>query len=161
LTVDDVFGRDLDVGFATEEGDAMGGPSSLVDLQARVRSGVAPRARDLGVVRGRANLAQSIVLRLQTERGELAPLAHPDYGSRHHQLIGELNTEANRNLVKLYVLECLQQEPRLAEILRVEVRPYDRHERRSEVQIEIEARAREDPTPLSLVVPFSFAGPVG
>jgi phage baseplate assembly protein W len=161
---DDVFGRDLDVGVATDDGEAitaLGTPHSLVDLQPRTRLGVAPRARDLGVVTGRANLAQSLVLRLQTERGELEQLAHPDYGSRHHRLIGELNTESNRNLVKLYVLECLQQEPRLAEILRVDVRPYDRAERRSEVRIEIEARAREDPTPFSLVIPFSFAGPVG
>lgn len=161
---DDVFGLDLDVGIATDDGDVItgvGAPYSFVDLQPRMRPGVAPRAHDVGVVSGRANLAQSLVLRLQTERGELEPLAHPDYGSRHHQLIGELNTETNRNLVKLYVLECLQQEPRLAEIIRVDVVPYDRVARRSEVRIEIDARAREDPTPLSLVIPFSFAGPVG
>jgi phage baseplate assembly protein W len=158
---DEMFGVDLDIGVATPEGDALAGPFSLVDLQARIRPGVAPRARDLGVVAGRANLAQSLILRLMTERGELAPLAHPDYGSRHHQLIGELNTETNRNLVKLYVLECLRQEPRLAQIVRVDVVPLDRREHHSDVEIQVEAIARGDPTPMSFVVPFSFAGPVG
>jgi len=158
---DDIFGLDLDIGVATPEGDAIAGPFSLVDLQARMRAGVAPRARDVGVVQGRANLAQSLVLRLMTERGELTPLAHPDYGSRHHELIGELNTETNRNLVKLYVLECLRQEARLLQIVRVDVKPLDRREHRSEVRIEVEAIARGDPTPFSFVVPFSFAGPVG
>jgi hypothetical protein len=158
--VNDVFGRDLDLGLSTPDGDVISTPASLVDFQARPRAGVSPRARDLALARGRANLAQAIVLRLQTERGELAPLGHPDYGARHHQLIGELNTETNRNLVKLYVLECLRQEPRLQEILRVAVVPLG-PERRSEVRIEVEAIGRGDPTPLSLVVPFSFAGPLG
>lgn len=158
---DDIFGLDLDIGVATPEGDAIAGPFSLLDFQARIRPGVAPRARDIGTVRGRANLAQSVILRLETERGELAPLAHPGYGSRHHELIGELNTETNRNLVKLYVLECLRQEPRLLEIVRVDVVPRDRREHPSEVKIEVEAIARGDPTPLSFVVPFSFAGTAG
>jgi phage baseplate assembly protein W len=158
---DDVFGLDLDIGVATPEGDAIAGPFSLVDLQARIRPGVAPRARDVGTVEGRANLAQSLILRLETERGELAPLAHPDYGSRHHELIGALNTETNRNLVKLYVLECLRQEERLLEIVRVDVVPLDRREHHTDVWIEVEAIARGDPTPLSFVVPFSFAGATG
>lgn len=159
--LDDLLGRDLDVGVATEDGDAIAGPFSLIDLQARPRPAVSPRARDLAVARGKADLAQSLVLRLQTERGELAILGHPDYGSRHHLLIGELNTESNRNLVKLYVLECLRQEPRLAEIVSVVVRPLPGRERRQEVKLEVAAIVRGDPTPLSLVIPFSFAGPVG
>jgi phage baseplate assembly protein W len=159
--LDDILGRDLDVGVATPEGDAISGPFSLIDLQARSRADVSPRARDLAVVSGVSNLAQALVLRLQTERGELTDLGHPDYGSRHHQLVGELNTESNRNLVKLYVLECLRQEPRLAEITRVAVRPYERRERRLEVEIQVEAIVRGSSTPLSLVIPFSFAGPVG
>jgi hypothetical protein len=156
----DVFGRDLDLGVSGPSGDAVSTPASLVDLQAEQRPEVSPRARDLGVVNGRANLAQALVVRLQTERGELEQLGHPGYGSRHHELIGELNTETNRNLVKLYVLECLRQEPRLEEIVRVDVVPLG-PDRRLEVMLEIEAIARGDPTPLSLVLPFSFAGPLG
>src|SRR5512147_2358326 len=101
------LGQDLDMGFvADEEGRLFVTPYTHVDFQSRQREGVSPRASDLGLVSGRANLAQSLILRLKTEQGELAGLGHPNYGSRHHRLIGEPNTEGNRNLIKLYVLEC-------------------------------------------------------
>src|SRR5205809_2282610 len=108
------LGQDLAVGLvADEEGRTVAGPFSQLDLQARSRPGVFPQALDVDVVSGKANLVQSLILRLKTERGELAALGHPDYGSRHHRLIGEPNTETNRNLLKLYILECLKQEHRL------------------------------------------------
>ena len=122
---------------------------------------MAPRARDLAVVERPRQPRPGLILRLQTERGELAPLGHPDYGSRHHELVGEPNTETNRNLVKLYVLDCLRQEPRLEEIVRVDVRPAAGRENRDQRStIDVEAIARGEPDPLSLVVPFSFAGPL-
>jgi phage baseplate assembly protein W len=71
------------------------------------------RRLDLAVVSGRDNLGQAIVMRLLTPRGELASLGHPEYGSRLHELIGRQNTELTRNLVKLYVLDALQFEPRI------------------------------------------------
>jgi phage baseplate assembly protein W len=158
---EDFIGTDLHLGFvADEEGRTYSGPSTRIDLQAETRADVAPRARDLSVISGRANLVQALIVRLATERGELAPLGHPDYGSRHHDLIGEPNTETNRNLVKLHVLACLRQEPRLEEIVSVNVRPASGREERQTVTIDVEAIARGDPTPLSLVIPFSFAGPL-
>src|SRR5437868_3996103 len=114
------LGQDLDLGFvADDEGRVFAGPFSQVDLQPVRRADITPRADDLSRVAGRANLVQSLILRLMTERGELAPLGHPDYGSRHHRLIGEPNTEGNRNLVKLYILECLRQESRLEQIVKI------------------------------------------
>jgi phage baseplate assembly protein W len=67
---------------------------------------------DLGVVSERNNLAQALILRLLTKVGELAPLGHPDYGSRLTQLIGGLNNETTRNLARLYTIEAVAQEPR-------------------------------------------------
>ncbi len=155
------LGSDLHLGLvADDEGRTFSGPSTRLDLQARSRAGVAPRALDLAVIEARANLVQALILRLATERGELSPLGHPDYGSRHHALIGEPNTETNRSLVKLHVLACLRQEPRLERILRVDVRPAPGREERQTVTIDVELLARGDPTPLSLIVPFSFAGPL-
>lgn len=78
---------------------------------------------DLRVVAGRDNLAQAIIVRLLTPRGELTALAHPDYGSRLHELIGRQNTETTRNLVKLHILESLAAEARIAEVLAVRVEP--------------------------------------
>jgi phage baseplate assembly protein W len=79
--------------------------------------------RDVALVSGRENLGQAILIRLLTPRGELADLAHPDFGSRLHELIGRANTETVRNLAKLYVLEALQVEPRVEEIVEVTVTP--------------------------------------
>jgi phage baseplate assembly protein W len=155
----DYLGCDLDLGFIVdEEARVLAGPYSQVDLQAVVRTDVSPRTRDLHLAGGLANLVQSLIVRLRTERGELAGLAHPDYGSRHHRLIGEQNTEGNRNLIKLYVLECLRQEPRLEAIRRVDVKPGQGRENRDKVEISITAVVRGVPDPLSFVVPFSFEG---
>ncbi|MDQ4043675.1 MAG: hypothetical protein M3118_07650 [Actinomycetota bacterium] len=81
------------------------------------------RLFDLAVVNGRENLGQAIVVRLLTPRGELSELAHPEYGSRLHELIGRQNTETTRNLVKLFILESLQTEPRVEEVIEVTVEP--------------------------------------
>jgi phage baseplate assembly protein W len=158
----DYLGHDLDLGFiADEEARVFAGPYTHVDLQGVSRTDVRPRSRDLHVVSGLANLVQSLIVRLKTERGELAGLAHPDYGSRHHRLIGEPNTEGNRNLIKLYVLECLRQEPRLQTIEKVDVRPGQGRENRDKVEIRATVTVKGVPDPLSFVVPFSFAEVAG
>lgn len=158
---DELLGRDLDLGFiADDEGRVLAGPSSVADLRALRRDDTRPRRFDLATIRGRANLAQSIILRLLCERGELEALGVPNYGSRHHRLIGEPNTEGNRSLVKLYVLECLRQEPRLERVLRVDVRPGQGLAKRDTCVVEITALVAGSPTPLNLVVPFSFGGGV-
>ena len=76
---------------------------------------------DLGRVSGRQNLEQAIILRLLTPRGELAALGHPEYGSRLHELVGTPNTEATRNRMRLFILESLQQERRIAEVVEASV----------------------------------------
>src|SRR5262245_5530083 len=112
--VDKILGKDLDLGFfPNEEGWRQAGPHWRNDLQPVRRKDVTPRETDLGVVDGRANLMQSLLMRLKTERGELSALGHPNFGSRHLALIGEPNTDSTRNLIALYVLECLRQEPRI------------------------------------------------
>lgn len=79
--------------------------------------------RDLATVSDHDNLAQAMIIRLLTPRGELAELGHGDFGSRLHELIGQPNTETRRNLAKLYVIEALKQERRIAKIEKVEVKP--------------------------------------
>ncbi len=153
------LGQDLDLGFvADEEGRVFAGPYTDVDLQAVTRRDVSPRTNDLRVVRGRAALLQALITRLMTERGELAGLGHPDYGSRHHQLVGEPNTEGHRNLIKLYILECLRQEPRLEQVITINVTQGSGRENRDKVDVLISVRMKGVPDPLNLVVPFSFGG---
>jgi phage baseplate assembly protein W len=162
VAVDDSFlGADLDLGLAADaEGRTPLGPRGRLDLVPRPRPGVAPRALDVGTVTGRANLVQSLLLRLTTERGELTALGFPDYGTRHLALVGEPNTQRSRDLLKLYVLEALRQEPRLERVLEVVVRPGEGRENRGRADLAVRAIARGLHDPLSFVVPFSFEGPV-
>src|SRR5215475_10253889 len=76
---------------------------------------------DLEPLSGVDNLIQALLLRFLTPVGELTALGHPEYGSRLHELIGELNSETNRNRAKLFVLQALEAEPRVKKVLSVRV----------------------------------------
>jgi phage baseplate assembly protein W len=129
------------------------------DLAERQPDGRPRPVTDLALATEIEQAAQLLVNRLTTARGELAPLGHPGYGSRHHELIGEPNTERTRNLVKLYVLDALRAEPRVAKVVRCTVVPEARP--RDVVRIELQVRLIEGPEPLNLVVPFELAGGPG
>lgn len=81
------------------------------------------RIVDFDTVSERRNLEQAIIMRLLTPKGELTHLAHPEYGARVHELIGAGNTETNRNLLKLFILESLKLEPRIESVDTLEVIP--------------------------------------
>lgn len=76
---------------------------------------------DLGVATGRENLGQALILRLLTQKGALTQLGHPGYGSRLVELIGQLNNETTRNLARLYTIEAVSQEPRVRQLLDLNV----------------------------------------
>ncbi len=151
------LGRDLDLGFSVnDQGCVRAGLFSNVDLRVDEREDVAPRTRDLSLIEGLPALMQALILRLKTEQGELARLGHPDYGSRHHRLVGEPNTESNRNLLRLFLIEVVQQEPRIDSILRVELRQPEGSRGRDEVEVSLDLQVGGVSAPLNLVVPFSF-----
>ena len=79
--------------------------------------------QDFDKAAGRENLQQAIIMRLLTPRGDLGHLGHPDYGARVHELIGAGNTDTNRNLLKLFILEALKREPRVEKVVELNVRP--------------------------------------
>jgi phage baseplate assembly protein W len=112
-------------------------------------------ARDLAITAGLDNLTQAIANRLKTRRGELSDLGHPTYGSRHHELIGEPNVPRTRNLIKLYILQALRDEPRIERVVRASVRA-EHDPPRESVRVEIEVRVTGQAEPLNLVVPFSL-----
>ncbi len=128
------------------------------DLGVAAPDGRIPVTRDLAVVARTDAADQLLVNRLKTQRGELAALGHPEYGSRHHELIGEPNTERTRNLIKKHVLEALAHEPRIEKILSCDVSAAHQPPR-DVVRIEIVVQLYREARPLNLVVPFSFAGP--
>ena len=148
-TITPLLGQDLRLDYALAAGffeDA--------DLSSGRRPSV-PAGRDLTLVDGVDNITQAIANRLKTRKGELAPLGHPDYGSRHHELLGEPNVERTRNLIKLFVLQALRDEPRIEKVLRADVRP-EHAPPRDTVRIELDVKVVGEPTPLNLVVPFSL-----
>jgi phage baseplate assembly protein W len=118
------------------------------DLRATLRQGV-----DLATLSAVDNLKQALLLRLLTPRGALDVLGHPEYGSRLYTLIGELNTETNRNRARLYVLEALAQEPRLSRVLSISVTT-NRRAAPTRIDIAVSAEVAESKEVLNLVFPF-------
>jgi len=127
------------------------------DLSVVIRSESGREEADLETLSGAENLIQALLLRFLTHRGELAVLGHPNYGSRLHELIGEPNTETNRNRAKLFVLEMLQAEPRVKEIISVVVTSKSQL-RRDIMDIDIWLKAIDSDTPINLVFPFFLDG---
>jgi len=115
---------------------------------------------DLDLADGLPNLEQALANRIKTRKGELTALGHPDYGSRHHELIGEPNVERTRNLIKLYILQALRDEPRVERVLSAKVSA-DHQPPRETVRIELALRLRGVPDVLNLVLPFSLGTPIG
>lgn len=145
-----LLGRDLRLDYALS-----GGFFEDADL-ASARSKNAPRGeRDLTTTDSVDNLAQAVANRLKTRKGELKALGHPEYGSRHHELIGQPNVERVRNRIKLYVLQALRREPRIERVLKAEVTE-EHSPPRDAIRIELTLQLIETPLPVQLVVPFSL-----
>jgi len=113
---------------------------------------------DLETLNGVENLTQALLLRFLTPVGELTQLGHSTYGSRLFELIGELNSEANRNRAKMYVLQALGAEPRVKKVRSVRVT--QNRARREQIDIEVSLIAVDGDTPLNLVFPFFLDGGV-
>lgn len=141
-----VLGRDLLLDYRSSSGHF-----EDADLETQRRGGV----RDIALADGLADLEQALANRLKTRQGELAPLGHPGYGSRHHELIGEPNVDRTRHLIKLYVLQALRDEPRIERVLAVDVKPEHQPPRES-VRITLALRVQGISQPLNLVLPFSL-----
>lgn len=108
---------------------------------------------DIARVTGIKNIKkQSLINRIMTRKGELEELGHPEYGSKHHELMGEPNTESNRNLIKFHILECLSHEPRIERILNVKIET----DNRNLVRVKLEIKIIDVSSPINLVVPFMF-----
>jgi phage gp46-like protein len=72
---------------------------------------------DLAAAPGIDCLRQALLLRLLTPLGALTDLGHPDYGSRLYQLVGAERNEAARLAARLYILQAVSQEKRVAEVI--------------------------------------------
>lgn len=141
------FGADLRLLKDLERQNSRERGSDLL-LRRRLRTG----KMDLDSVSEINNIKQALLLRFLTPVGELAQLGHPDYGCRLIELIGELNTERTRNRAKMFVLQALAAEPRIKQVLRVQITPNAAD--RGRIDIEVDAVTVDSSTPLNLVFPF-------
>ena len=120
------------------------------------RFGLTADRDDLAAVAGVDNLVQALLIRFNTPRGDLAALGHPDYGSRLHELIGRSNDETTRNLVRLFTLETLRQEPRVGQVVDLAVQTVDG--RPDLVLVSIKVTPIETETPVNLVFSIGLEG---
>jgi len=141
----DAYGKDLKL--TRRAFDQMTSDRDPVDLLATASS-------DVQTVTGRENLAQAIVNRLLTRRGELARLGHPNYGSRLHLLVGEVHNARTRGLAELYIRESLAQEPRLQAVTRVAFAPPTRGLDRDTLYVSITVQPTGGGDNLTLIIPL-------
>lgn len=113
---------------------------------------------DLQTTSGRANLTQAIINRLFTRKGELTKLGHPNYGSRLHLLIGELNNLRARGLAEIYIRECLAQESRIAEIVQITFAALSRGFDRNLLEITITVKPVGENVNLTFTIPINLEG---
>jgi phage baseplate assembly protein W len=73
-------------------------------------------------VSGPQNLIQALILRLLVYKSEIAGIGHPRYGSRVRELIGQPLTRENLGLLRRHVRQALKEEPRVREIVKLDVR---------------------------------------
>jgi phage baseplate assembly protein W len=107
---------------------------------------------DLETIGEEYNLAQAIIMRLNTMQGELTDLGHSSYGSRLYELVGEPNNERTRELVRLYALESVTRDPRVEEIVGISVKPLKDDPHRIDINISVKAIGLT--SILNIVFPF-------
>lgn len=120
------------------------------DLKTQIRAET--QQVDLKTLTGVEDLQQALLLRFLTRAGEMELLGHPGYGSRLHELIGELNSESNRNRAKLFVLQAIADEPRIDKVLSISVTQNGSDPNR--VDIDLSLKAIDFDTPFNMVFPF-------
>jgi phage gp46-like protein len=150
-TFEQLFGTDLRLLGDLEHAEQRERGSDLFTAP-RPESGQVDLQRLVGV----QNLQQALLVRFLTQVGELTHLGHPTFGSRLHELVGRPNTETTRNLAKLYALQALQAEPRIAVVRSVDVVT----DRRRPTFLEIRAAlvTIDDPAPTNFVFGVDLGG---
>jgi phage baseplate assembly protein W len=130
------------------QNDRFGGSDLRIGIRSQTQN------TDLQTLQDVENLQQALLMRFLTRQGELSKLGHPDYGCRLYTLIGELNTPVNRNRAKLFVLESLGAEPRVEQVISVDVTAGAR----DRIDIRVGLRAIGNDNPLNFVFPFFLGG---
>lgn len=76
---------------------------------------------DIAIVTETDNAEQAVYNRLMTKLGELDWAEYTNYGNRAWEVLGETNIEVGSQKIQLYTTNALLQDPRVAEIIDVNV----------------------------------------
>lgn len=112
------------------------------------------RRADLALVGGRDNLAQAIINRLLTRKGELSTLGHPEYGSRLHELVGEPNNLRLRAKAEIFIRQALAQERRIEKVVAVSFAAPARLLDRDMLKAQIRVKPVGEMAELAVVIPL-------
>jgi phage baseplate assembly protein W len=80
------------------------------------------KSGDMDVISEEMNIAQAILHRLRTIKGELTELGHPDYGSTILDFIGQPNNSVTRSRLRLAIRDTIRQEQRVKQIVSIDVK---------------------------------------
>jgi len=138
-----LFGTDL----ALREG--AGGADLTLEGAAGGSGGIALAAGDDDIV-------QALTMRLKVRRGELAPLAWPDYGSRLHELIGEPDLARTRIKAQVFARDAVEADPRVKKVESVDVVSIAGE--RQVLRLAMLVSVIGEPTPLNLVFDLALEG---
>ena len=111
---------------------------------------------DVDTTTGRDNLVQAVINRLLTRKGELTTLGHPEYGSRLHELVGELNNLRIRVLAEIYIRDSLKQELRIEKVHYVTFLPPERGIDRHVLKTTIGLKAIGETEVFSITIPINI-----
>jgi len=131
--------------------ESLGKDIKIVERDPGYDLGLSPTG-DLETIGEEYNLAQAIIMRLNTMQGELSDLGHSSYGSRLSELIGEPNNERTRELARIYALESVIRDPRVEEVVSISAEMFK--DDPSQISINISVRAKGLTTILNMVFPF-------
>lgn len=105
--------------------------------------------QDFSVVQLNNNLRQAIINRIKTIKGEYSV---EEYGSEVHKVIGKPKNKLLKSALTGYVVEALNQEPRIEEVQNVTVE-YDDSDK-FQVNLTITVLPIESQVPLNLIFPL-------
>jgi len=76
---------------------------------------------DLNLATLKNNFLQALRHRLLTNKGEM--YANPNYGSELYKIVGKPLNDSTISLAKLYVIGAINQDPRIKDILNIDITP--------------------------------------
>ena len=91
---------------------------------------------DIGLVNELANAEQAIRNRLLTRLGTY-PTIDTDYGSNVHQALGEKINNSLVSELRVYVENCMLEEPRVYSILNLEITPESHDSLKLQLQLQL------------------------